>query len=51
MPKEVDPNRVIQKLALRIANEAIQNAMKDVALEDANAEIDELQVPTGTHEG
>jgi hypothetical protein len=32
---QVDPNRVIQKLALRIANDAIQLAMTQVAADDA----------------
>ena len=48
---EVDPNRVIQKLALRIANEAVQNAMKDVALEDAEARTAELQTLLSANEG
>jgi hypothetical protein len=32
---EVDPNKVIQKLAMRIANDAIQLAMTQVAAENA----------------
>lgn len=48
---EVDPSRVIQKLALRIANEVVQSAMKDVAMEDAEARAAELQEQLSTNEG
>ena len=51
MPQSVDPNRVIQKLALRIANDAVQAAMNEVALEDANAAISQQEMPTAQHEG
>lgn len=32
---QVDPNKVIQKLAMRIANDAIQLAMTQVAVDEA----------------
>lgn len=43
MAQGVDPQRVIQKLAMQIANGVIQDAMNQVALEDANAIIAEQE--------
>lgn len=40
----VDPNKVIRKLAERIADEAIQRALVESALEDAQEEIAQLKV-------
>lgn len=43
MAQSVDPQRVIQKLAMHIANDVIQNAINQVALEDAEARIAEQE--------
>lgn len=43
MAQSVDPQRVIQKLAMHIANDVIQNAINQVALEDAEALIAEQE--------
>lgn len=43
MAQSVDPQRVIQKLAMTIANSVIQDAMSQVALEDAEAVIAEQE--------
>lgn len=43
---QVDPNRVIQALGRRIANEAIQAAMQEVALEDLQVELANRPAPS-----
>ena len=40
----VDANRIIRKLAERIADESIARAMAEVAFEDAQKEIADLKV-------
>lgn len=35
MAQSVDPSKVIEKLAMRIAHEIVQNVISEVALEDA----------------
>lgn len=37
MAQSVDPTKVIQKLATRLASEIAQNVMNEVALEDMEA--------------
>lgn len=37
MAQQVDPTKVIEKLATRIAHEVVQNVMNEVALEDSLA--------------
>lgn len=49
MAQSVDPQRVIQKLAMHIANEIVQNAIKEVALEDAEAVITEQEKRLAPH--
>ena len=39
MAKNVDPNRVIQKLTVALSNTQVELAMTQVLLEDANAVI------------
>lgn len=43
MAQSVDPQRVIQKLAMQIANSVIQDAINQVALEDAQTTIAEQE--------
>lgn len=43
MDKTVDPNAVIQKMAVKIANTELRNAMLEVALETAQAELAQLK--------
>lgn len=51
MAQGVDPTKVIQKLAVRMANEIIQSAANEVALEEAQAVIAQLEKPTAPSEG
>jgi hypothetical protein len=44
----VDPNAVIQKMAVKLANLELQNSMLEVALESARQEIAQLQTPAPT---
>jgi hypothetical protein len=52
MDNGVDPNAVIQKMAVKLANAELRNSMLETALESAQAEITRLQVsvPTGESE-
>ncbi len=43
MDKSVDPNAVIQKMAVKLANAELRTAMLEVALESAQAEIASLK--------
>jgi hypothetical protein len=43
MADSVDPNTVIQKMAVKLANTELRNAMLEAALEAAQAEIARLQ--------
>jgi hypothetical protein len=43
MDNDVNSNAVIQKLAVKVANVELRNAMLEVALESAQAEIKHLQ--------
>lgn len=43
MSAGVDPQRVIQKLALRIAETEIQSAINKTALEDAQQQLAEMR--------
>jgi hypothetical protein len=45
MDSEVDPNAVVQKMAVKVANTELRNAMLEVALESARAEIARLKSP------
>lgn len=45
MDDGVDPNVVIQKMAVKLANTEVRNAMLESALEKANAEITRLNAP------
>lgn len=51
MAQGVDPTKVIQKLAIRMANEIIQSAANEVALEEAQAVIAKHETPTAQSEG
>lgn len=51
MAQGVDPSKVIQKLAVRMANEIIQSAATEVALEEAQAAIAKHETPTAPNEG
>jgi hypothetical protein len=42
----VDPNAVIQKLAVKLANAEVRNSMLEVALESAREEITRLLNPS-----
>jgi hypothetical protein len=48
-PSGVDPNAVLQKMAVKLANAELRNSVLEVALESAQAEIARLRgpVPTG----
>lgn len=39
MAQNVDPNKVIQKLVVRMANDILESVITEVALEDSNAVI------------
>lgn len=43
MDKTVDPNAVIQKMAVKLANAEVRTTMLEVALETAQAEIARLK--------
>jgi hypothetical protein len=45
MDKAVDPQAVLQKMAAKIANLEVKNAMLEVALESARKERSGQQVP------
>jgi hypothetical protein len=46
----VDPNVVIQKMAVKLANVELRNSILEVALESAQAEIARLNSPAPTSE-
>jgi hypothetical protein len=50
MNDSVDPNAVIQKMAVKLANAELRNSMLEVALESAQAEIARLQAPVSEEE-
>jgi hypothetical protein len=48
MNDSVDPNAVIQKMAVKLANAELRNSMLEVALESVRQEIAQLQTPAPT---
>lgn len=44
MAQSVDPSRVIEKLAMRIARQVVETAMSEVALEEAQDTIEMLKM-------
>lgn len=51
MAHRIDPNKVIEKLAMRIAHEVLQNTMNEVALEEASATINALETAAAEGSG
>ena len=46
---QVDPNRIIKNLALKLAQSQIDLAMAEILIEDQNSQIVELRTPSADY--